>query len=102
MRDVLSRGNDGEGFGYWEPIKASYDAEIGVIESSAAESPHLWVTVRGSCLLSSDPKPRPGISHGVARGAASAHLSMEAARRLRDDLDAAIKRTEERFGAGDG
>jgi hypothetical protein len=88
----------GRGFAYWEPIRASYGAQIDVHESSAASEPHIWIDVAGDCHLDEPPHPHPGVDAGIAKGSAAAHLSIEAAKRFRDQLDAAIKHSEERFG----
>jgi hypothetical protein len=85
------------GFAHWPPVGGGYGAEVKVYESSAAAGPHLWVTVAAECHLESPVRERPGISHGVALGEASAHLDMDGARRVRDQLDAAIRHSEARF-----
>jgi hypothetical protein len=61
------------GFKYLAPITCTYGTEVRVYESSAAESPHLWVALKETRL--------------EGRGEAHAHLSFEQARELRDQLD---------------
>lgn len=85
------------GFAGWVPIAAQHGHVVEVYESSSAEGPHLWVSVRGECHLDGPAKPCAGIPAGVAPGYNAAHLSMDAARLLRDQLDAAIKHSEDRF-----
>jgi hypothetical protein len=96
MADMQPKYSD-RGFAFWEPIKASYGAEIDVHESSAAAGPHLWINIEGDCHLTDAPPRTPGIPGGVAKGSAAAHLTMDAARALRDQLDAAIRHSEDRF-----
>jgi hypothetical protein len=85
------------GFARWEPVSASYGAEINVYESSAAEGPHIWINIAADCHLEEPPRDHPSVPYGIATGSAAAHLSMEQAHELRDKLDAAIRHSEATF-----
>ena len=71
------------GFKHYEAIKAS-QADVRVYESSAASTPHLWLSVTGDALLA------VGTSYGASPGSVGAHLTLEQAAAVRDVLDAAI------------
>lgn len=78
------------GFAHWEPVETTYGSQVRVYESSAAAGPRLWINIDGECHLDENPKPFAGISHGIAKGSASAHLNLEQAKLLRHRLDEAI------------
>ena len=65
------------GFKQMEPITCDYGTGIRVHESSAAEAPHIWLALNEDSTVLT--KPTPGQAH--------AHLSLEAAEQLRDQLD---------------
>lgn len=67
------------GFAHWEPVEADREITVRIYESSSAD-PHVWMVVED------------GLGH-----VPTAHLGLEAARAVRDTLDAAIKHTEDRF-----
>jgi hypothetical protein len=86
MAELPRQSNAGEpafsdrGLAYW-PLTATDNGErIHVYESSAADSPHIWLGVSVS-----------------ARASAAVHLTPEQARVIRDQLDAAITQVEARF-----
>jgi hypothetical protein len=61
------------GFKHYPPIRTTYGHDVKVYESSAAESPHVWLAVVG------------------ATESCEAHMSVEQAERVRDAIDAAIR-----------
>ncbi len=79
------------GLKHYKPIEDTYGATVSVYESSAASAPHIWVSIDGKCHLSSSPTTHVGVSHGIASGAAFAHLTLEDAEALREALGAAIQ-----------
>lgn len=72
------------GFKQYEPVRTAYGHDVTVYESSAASSPHLWLRIEES-----DESHRMGM-HEEA-GNMGAHLTLEQAAEIRDQLDAAIK-----------
>lgn len=52
---------------YGDPFKDSYGADISVLESSSAEGPHVWVSVKGG---------------GINNNDGSAHLNEDQAKEL--------------------
>jgi hypothetical protein len=82
---TLSTGATGEemhtvtdrGFKRMEPFKCSYGSEVAVYESSAATGPHIWLKVHCDTKVLSRQK----------EGEGTAHLTLEQACRLRDQLN---------------
>lgn len=66
----------GRGFTQMEPFKCRYGSEVRVYESSAASHPCIWLNVQGDAAAM-DLKPGEG----------TAHLTIEQAQLLRDQLD---------------
>jgi hypothetical protein len=71
--NVTERGRGLKNYG--DPLRCSYGTTIEVYDSSAAESPHVWLKLEAGNRLPFD------AGQGVA------HLSEEQARDLRDRLD---------------
>lgn len=91
------------GFARWEPVDSTYGAKTSVYESSAAEAPHLWVSIDGEAHVSGEVRPfasaaANGLVRGTAAGSIHAHLTMDQARELHRRLGAAIEHSETRFG----
>ncbi len=78
------------GFKHFHPIPTTYGHVVRVYESSAANRPHVWLNIEGDVHLDSRPRPAVGIPHGVAKGSAAAHMTLEQAEALRSALGAAI------------
>jgi hypothetical protein len=70
---------------YGDPIEADYGHKLWVKESSAADTPHVWLFI--------DPESAPP--------GTSPHLSLADAIRLRDALDCYIERVPARWTTGD-
>ena len=64
------------GFKYLDPTPSTYGGHVAVYESSAASGPHLWVAVKQDREARLDGRDTE----------ATAHLTLEAATRLRDQL----------------
>lgn len=79
LRDQITRTS--RGFAHGAPIPSEYGGEIRTYESSAASHPHIWVTVEAPVDLN---QPN-GETHR-----APAHLTVENATILRDQLTALI------------
>lgn len=75
------------GFRHYAQFRCTYDREVAVYESSAAEASRVWVSVTGTVHLTGEVQSHPGTS-GVAPGYAAAHLDRDGAERLRDALSA--------------
>lgn len=78
--DMSSRG-----FLQGKPIPSSYGGEVSVFESSAASAPHIWVEITSPTSLNDY-----AINKENYEGdwdVASAHITLENARVLRDQLD---------------
>lgn len=70
------------GFKHLDPIRGGYGGETRVYESSAAEHPHIWLAI-------SEPNDLTAWARGDESGGvkdAHNHLSLEAAKALRDQL----------------
>lgn len=89
------------GFALYATIPTTRGTEVRVYESSAADEPHVWLSLEGDCHLRSEPRPFPGVECGIAEGHAAAHLSVENARRVRDALDEWLAALDETQGGGD-
>jgi hypothetical protein len=64
------------GFKYMDPIPSAYGGHVAVYESSAASGPHLWVAVKQDRAARLDGRDTE----------ATAHLTLDDATRLRDQL----------------
>lgn len=62
------------GFAHMDALDCSYGGTIRAYESSAADSPHVWINILQGPRIEAKP------------GEAVAHLSLETALRLRDQL----------------
>ena len=74
MSDHLTPIRSDRGFISMPAIVGAYAGEVTVYESSAAESPHIWLRVDERFDRSAEPKD------------ATAHLTMESARQLAEQL----------------
>lgn len=95
---------------YVRDLPTSYGATISVYESSAAMSPHVWISIDGECHMNPpDQEPRwyskPGMVGGkpypglrMVDGSLSAHLDYEQAVKVRDALTEWIDMVPERWG----
>lgn len=68
------------GFKHMAFVTDSYGGRVKLYESSAADEPHIWIRVEQSHLLT-PPDPDDALVD------AAAHLTFDAARELRDQLD---------------
>jgi hypothetical protein len=78
---MTSFGVTDRGLRHYDPIPTDYGHEVRIYESSSAEAPHLWLSVELT--------PEGG-QHGLLPQEATAHLTLDQARAIRDALDAAI------------
>lgn len=83
----MPEGYSQRGFARYATFTTERGTDVSVYESSAADAPHVWVSLDGECHLRSEPRPCPGVECGIASGHAAAHLNVENARRVRDALD---------------
>jgi len=76
------------GFKYMDPTPSAYGGHVAVYESSATSGPHLWLAVKETAATRTEGTDTE----------ATAHLTLEAATRLRDQLTYLI---ENHYQVGD-
>lgn len=69
------------GFKHFPPIRSTHGGQVSAYESSAASGPHLWLRIE---------QPRDLNDPNSEQFDATAHLTLNAASQLRDQLDALI------------
>jgi hypothetical protein len=67
------------GFKHFDPIPGTYGGDVRVYESSAADSPHVWVRIVQP--------PQPSDDDRANRGDLTVHLRLEDAALLREQLE---------------
>ncbi len=68
------------GFVQFEPVDSTYGGQIRVYESSAALGPHIWIDIKSPAKLQEVTGPPDGMTAGTA------HLTLEGATKIRDQL----------------
>lgn len=72
------------GFKHLEPFTCNYGTTVKVYESSSAEAPHIWLRLQQGGLRTSGDT---SVGGALEVSEAVAHLSLEEAKQLRDQLD---------------
>lgn len=78
------------GFARFKTVTCEYGSEVKVYESSAASGPRVWLSIDDSAWRSAAQKQKDCPGHS------SAHLTLDQARKIRGELDAAITFMETR------
>jgi hypothetical protein len=79
---------------YYDMTRGEEGALVSVQDSSAAMYDAAWLRLEGVAHLDAPVRPFAGIPHGIAKGRIAAHLNIHKAKRIRDALDAWIKKVE--------